>query len=309
LPHYWRKKATLVKTEVTYGTDPTPTGAANAMIIVNARLSTVGNEVSRDLDQPYMGAQPTLNTGVHREFSGEFEIAGSGAAGTAPKWGPLMRALKHAETITAMTDVKYSPVHTAMESATIYFNVDERRYKLLGFRGKLTGKIAMGEVPRFGFTGKGLFVDCTDTALPLLTLTGWVDPITVSKLNTPTFTVNGVALKMRSFEFDNGGQVNFRELVGQEEVVVTDHAMSGRFDVERPLLSAINFDNLAKNRTKVPIVLEHGGTAGNIVRFDAATAELGWPEGSEFQGIVHDTVPFRAIPTSAGNDDYLITVK
>lgn len=309
MSHFWRKKAVLLKIESVYGTDPTPTGMANAILIVNAKLSVAAGEVSRNLDQPFMGAQGSLYTGVHYEFSGEFEMQGSGDHDEAPAWGPLMRALKHAEVVdTDGHKVTYSPISTALESATIYFNIDGRRFKLVGFRGKLTGKIGMGDVPRFGFTGKGLFLAWTDTALPTVDTSAFLEPLVVNKANTPTFTVNGVALKLKSLDFDNGGKVEMRELVGQEEIVVTDHEMMGNFDVERPLIATIDLQALCKARTSVPIQVIHGTVAGKIVQIDWDAAQLGFPESTESQGIVHDQVKFRALPTD-GNDDYLITVK
>ena len=58
---FWRQKVLLVKTEATYGTDPTPTGAANAIQAIDMKLMPMeGRDQSRELDLPNMGAQSTI---------------------------------------------------------------------------------------------------------------------------------------------------------------------------------------------------------------------------------------------------------
>ena len=62
------------------------------------------------------------------------ELAGSGTAGTAPRYGALLQACGLSETIVASTSVTYAPVSSAFSSATIYFNNDGIRHILTGCR-------------------------------------------------------------------------------------------------------------------------------------------------------------------------------
>ena len=79
-------------------------------------LGEIGRMFKRDPLSPiraYFGNSEQLPAGIHSELDFEVELAGSGAAGTAPAWGPLIRACGMSETITAATDVKYAPVEWA----------------------------------------------------------------------------------------------------------------------------------------------------------------------------------------------------
>jgi hypothetical protein len=93
MPLLIRKSLILVKTEVTYGVDPTPTGAADAVLVRNLAVTPLQSDVvSRDLIRPYMGASEQLlaNTRVQCTFS--VELAGSGTAGTAPRYDAALKA-------------------------------------------------------------------------------------------------------------------------------------------------------------------------------------------------------------------------
>lgn len=88
-----RLQVVLAKIETTYGTDPTPTGAANAIQVRNLTVSPIAADtVSRDLIRSYLGESDQLLANIHKEMTFEVEVAGAGAAGTAPAYGPLLRA-------------------------------------------------------------------------------------------------------------------------------------------------------------------------------------------------------------------------
>ena len=185
---YFRNRAILAKPETVYGTDAVPTGAANAMQLTNVVFNpSVGEEVSRDLVVPYMGHQGVILTGSYATLSGECEIAGSGAPGTAPAWGPLTRACAFQEVISAGVDVQYKPISAAQESVSIYFNVDGVRHVLLGARGTKTFGFTPKQIPRWQYSFSGLLGTISDASLPAVTLTGFIKPVPVNKachLNT-----------------------------------------------------------------------------------------------------------------------------
>ena len=65
---YWRKKAILAKIETVYATDPTPTGAANAMVISDVEITPLdGEEVERNNVQPYFGNNDKIGRASCRE--------------------------------------------------------------------------------------------------------------------------------------------------------------------------------------------------------------------------------------------------
>src|SRR4051812_24601894 len=115
-PMFWRLMVLLAKVEGAYATDPTLTGAANAILAKNISVKPMeGQDVSRDLIRPYLSNQGTIPTGLHVVIDFDTEIAGSGVAGTAPAWGVLMRGAGCAQVIVADTSVTYSPITDSME--------------------------------------------------------------------------------------------------------------------------------------------------------------------------------------------------
>lgn len=99
-----RNRTLLAKIESVYGTDPTPTGSANAMLVKNLEVQPLSAElVSRDLIVPYLGNSDTLIAARFATINFEVEMAGSGAAGTAPAYGPLLRACGFAQSLPQIT--------------------------------------------------------------------------------------------------------------------------------------------------------------------------------------------------------------
>lgn len=88
-PINWKSKTLLIKPEgATYGVDPVPTGAANAILATDVQLQPMeGEDVSRNLELPWMAAQSTKNVALRAVLTFTVELAGSGTAGTPPAWG------------------------------------------------------------------------------------------------------------------------------------------------------------------------------------------------------------------------------
>ena len=110
MPLLTRKRLIAAEIESIYGTDPTP-GAANAILVRDLNITPMQSDVvNRDLVRPYLGASEQLlaNTRVGCTFS--VELAGSGTAGTAPRFGSVLRACGLAETA-------YTPAVTGTAAA------------------------------------------------------------------------------------------------------------------------------------------------------------------------------------------------
>ena len=81
----------LAKKEGVYGADAAPTAAANGILTRNFQGKPVDvDQVNRNLDSGAYGARASKPSNERRTFSYEVEIAGSGAAGTAPAWMELL---------------------------------------------------------------------------------------------------------------------------------------------------------------------------------------------------------------------------
>jgi hypothetical protein len=93
----------LCKIEPTPGTDSVPTGAANAVLLRGQPSLTPLDMVQdeRNLLLPYFGNQGSMPSVAFGKLDFEFELAGSGTAGAAAPYGPILRACAVSETLTA----------------------------------------------------------------------------------------------------------------------------------------------------------------------------------------------------------------
>lgn len=308
MARYVKKLALLAKIESTYGTDPTPTGAANAIQVLDVSFTPLeGQEESRDIVTPFMGHPGVILTGIHQMIEFGVEIAGAGAAGDVPGYGVLLRSCGLSETVTEDTDVVYAPVSEGFEGATLYYVLDGVRHIMLGCRGNVTMDFTSKRIPRFRFRMLGLLGTVSDQALPETTFTGFATPVPVSKANT-TFSLHSYAGATESVSFDLGNQVEPRLVINHESIEITDRRASGSAVMEATTLATKNWQTIALGHTAGALALAHGTAAGNIVEIDAASAQIGRYSESVSQGILHNTLPLMFKPDE-GDDDILITVK
>lgn len=305
----WKSKTLLAKIETTYGTDPTPTGAANAVLAMNVSINPMeGQDVKRDVERPYFGADPTIPAGVHTTLEFDVELVGSGTLGTAPAWGPLLRMCSVAEVITAGTKVEYNPITNNPESGTIYFQADTTRHLLTGVRGTAQIKLSAQGIPMIHFVMIGLYSTPTEQAIPTVSFTAWQAPQIASKLNTPTFTIGGAAFVLRDLSIDLGNQVEPRMLIGSESIQVTDKDESISVTVEAVPVTTYNPYTIAQNQTLQALQLIHGTVAATRVKFDATSIQQARPTGYQAnQNIIEWPLKFTPLPT-AGNDQWKITL-
>jgi hypothetical protein len=307
-----RKRIILAKEEVSYGTDPTPTGAANAILVRNLETKPFDGElVARNLVRPYLGNYENLTGAFRGTVDLEVELAGSGAAGTAPKWGPLLKACGMNETLTPATDATYafnSDVDT-MKSLTLYVNHDGVLHEFNGARGNFEINLEAKQIPFLKFSFVGLFVPVVDGALPTADYSGFQTPLTVNDANTPNFTLHGFEAAMQSFSFDAGNQIVHRSLVNSDKVLRTDRLSSGACSIEAVPVATKDWWTLVRNNTLGALNVVHGVTPGNIVQLTSARVQLIAPEYSDSDSVLMTDFDLSFIPSSAGNDEFSIVVK
>lgn len=306
---FFRKMATLAKIEATYGVDAVPTGALNAIQMNDVTVEPMaGEEVSRDLYLPWLGNQGVELVGSYGKIEGSVELAGSGTAGTAPAYGPLLRACALSETIVALTSVDYQPVSAGFEAATLYFNLDGVLHVLLGARGSVSLTLAPKQIPRLRFSLSGLLGPITDVALPAVTLTAFKRPLIVSKVNTPVHTLHGAAIVAESIAFDLANQVEPRFLIGDESVEIVDRKSTGTAVIEAGSVASKDWFGIARARTRGTLLVTHGLVAGNIIDISAPAVEIGRPSYGQTQGITNLSIPLM-LCSSAGDDEIKISVR
>jgi hypothetical protein len=299
-----RKRLIQVKKESTYGTDSTPAGT-DALLVRNLEITPIeADVVSRDLIRNYLGNSPQLLANTRASITFQVELAGSGTAGTAPRYGAILQACGLSETIVASTSVTYAPVSSSFSSATIYFNNDGIRHILTGCRGTFTMNAEVGQIPTLDFTMVGVYNAPTDTALPTTTYSAQASPLIFREGNTSAFQFFSYAGCLQSVSFDIGNETVYRELVGcTKEVLITNRAASGTVMLEAPALATKDFFGLAQTETTGNLTFLHGTTAGNRATFTAGQCDISNPTYGDQDGVQMLSVPYVATPTTAGNDE------
>jgi hypothetical protein len=304
----WNTKILLAKIEATYGTDSVPVAATDAILAREVALTPMeGSDVSRDLETPWMGPDATLPAELHARLSFRVELAGSGTAGTAPRWSALMRACGCAEVISAGISVTYNPVTDAHQSVTFYLWIGGTRYVLRGARGTARIEISAQGIPYIVFEFWGLFSQPTDVARTSPTLTGWPAPQLASDTNTPTFTLGGADHILRSLTFNLGNTVEPRLLINSEEMWITDKAETVEWQMEAVPLATWNPYALAAAQTTVAAIIAHGVGAGRVCTLNLPRLQVQRPQVTGAQNIKEWSL--RGIPLpNAGNDQWTLVL-
>lgn len=305
MPQYWRNKTLLFKTEVTYGTDSVPTGAANAILATDFTLSPMeGQDTSRELELPFMGAQGTVPTGVHAKIAFKVELKASGTAGTPPVIGPLLRACAFAEVIVAATSVTYNRVSSGFGSATIYFNVDGTLYTLNGARGTGVLRVNKQGIVYIEFEFWGQFVQPVAQTVPTLTLGTQLSqfPLVANRVNTPVFTIGGTTHVLHTLSLNFGNTVEPRMPIGPEEIVIPMIAESLETQIDAVPLATLNPFALASTGATSAIILQHGVAAGQRCTLNVPRAQARRPGNPvNSQGVVEWPLGWVPLPMN-GND-------
>lgn len=315
-----RNTAILAKAETTYGTDAVPTGGSNAMLVSNVDVTPLENNlVDRALIRAYMGGSEQLVGTRYKRVKFDVEAVGSGTAGTAPGWGPLVRACGMAETVTASTRVDYLPITSAMESASIYYYDDGLLHKLLGARGTFQLELKQGGIPKFTFDFIGIDGGDTAASNPSTTLTAFQTPETVVDANSgdvtfgathsssgaPALTGGTIYPSLGLEGIDLGHSVNFQPLLGGESVEITDRAAQGNVTLDLTAAQEVSFAATVKAASTQTVGMTHGTVAGRkLLVFMPAVQLINWKK-AELNGKRLVGYDLRINPSS-GNDELRI---
>jgi hypothetical protein len=253
-----------------------------------------------------MGSVPVA---IHAEISFEVELAGAGAAGTAPKYGVLLRGAAFSETITAGTSVAYAPVSNSMEFVTLHYNLDGVLYKMTDAKGTVSFELNAKGIPVMKFKFIGLYSTPTDATLPVgVDYSGFKDPAAVNKQNTPTASLHGVPGKVQSISVDMANQLVYRNLIGVEGIEIPDRQPTGSFVMELDTVATKDWYTTIEKGTLGTLSVIHGKTAGNIVELAAPKVQVLDPSFSDSDGIVMLTTKLDIQPNT-GNDELVLTVR
>lgn len=300
----------LAEIESTYGTDPTPTGAANAILVRSLEITPIqADVVERQLVRGFMGNFEAILAFQRVEMTFEVELAGSGTAGTAPAWGPIMKACGATETIVADTSVTYAPRSSSFDSVTFYYYTDGLRHKVTGARGSFSINATVGEIPTISFSFQGIYNAPDDSANPTPTYQNQAKPVLFKQGNTTAQQLFSYAGAVESFTFDLNAELVYRELVGSSrEVLYNDRKPSGTVVLEAELIATHDYFGDITGTSTGNNTFQHGQTGGNIATFSAPQTDITGLSYSDSSGIQMLNVEYNATPTDGGNDEWSLAM-
>ncbi|MBC8095036.1 MAG: hypothetical protein H7Y43_04415 [Akkermansiaceae bacterium] len=221
----------LAKIESAYGTDPTPTTAANLIAVARSSVNFNAqfDHLARMILDGTLGKVAGHNVLPRITLSFDVEMRGnrttgatdtditSGASAQAVEIDPLLRACDLAATYTAETTdgardgyVTYKPTVPSDEGAsvTFYFYSGSKLHKITGAKGNLKASMTAGQMGVFSFEFSGLYNAPTDASIPGSPV--WLDT------KPPTFiaagsTVGSFTPVFQKLDFDLGNQVQRRD--------------------------------------------------------------------------------------------------
>ena len=303
-----RKRVILIEAESSYGTDPTPSATAVVLVRDLSITPQSSDVVNRDVVRPYLGASEQLLANTRVECTFSVELAGSGTAGTAPRYGSALKACGFSETVASGTSVTYAPVSSSFTSVTIHYNVDGVRHIVTGCRGTFVLNAAVGEIPSIDFSFTGIYNAPTDTALPTVTYGNQATPLVFKNGNTSGFSLLSYSGALMNITMDVGNSLVYRELVGgTKEVLITDRAANGSVTIEAPTLSQKDYFTAAlTDSTLGNLAFLHGTTAGNKVQLTSSKVDIGDVAYGEADGVTMLEIPYTLVPSAANNELSLI---
>jgi hypothetical protein len=255
----------LAKVEASYGVDPTPTAALNAILCEEPEIETIAKKLERNHTRSNYGANVPVNVGEGCKITFGTEVKGSGALGVAPEIGPLLRACNFTETINAGVDVDYDPnsAGSAGESVTLYFYRHDLLHKVVGCRGTFKLEVKAGEYGKLNFEFTGIYAGAIDGSIPSQTVNQTLPPVFVSA----SLSIDSYAAVVENLSIDIGNEIGKRPdanaATGILEYFIKDRKASAEIDPEVVALATKDFHAMWENSSQVAFAATIGQTGGN----------------------------------------------
>ena len=285
-----------------YGAATTTTQAITS-INRSGATATVVTPAAHNLQT---GDRITISGATQTEYNGEFQVTVTNATTFtyAVTGTPVSPATG---TPVINTSRVYNPVSINFPSITLYYNVDGLLHRLTGCRGSFEINVETTQIPVLRFSFTGLYNAPSDTASPSTNFANFQIPQVANTANTPSFSLFGFQGFMQSMTLNLTNEVNYRTLIGLEEVTLVDRRPAGTFVFEAPTVAQRDYWTSANTGTTGAMSLLHGSRNGFRVRLDAPRVSIGNPTYQSDNGVELLSIPFTAAP-SVGNDDLTITV-
>lgn len=303
----FQQRGLSLKIETTEGTDSSPTRTANAFRLLNGTSGLEAEKLERDLDRPQWGAKPFVPVGLYGFIEGDMEIVPAATGGTSAPIAPVLKIASFAETLVSGPPAlaRYTPIATAIPSATAYFQHAGVKRIITGARAKLSA-ISM-EIKKYAMCKVRIEGNCADpTELTMPTdydYSSFQDPLPINTENF-TLSVNGFNVDGLMLQVDLNTEMKVKEHSEARIARISDRLPSGIVRFYRPAFTSLNPWALHRAGTTIAIVGTNNltGSGARQVLLSVGKAQLEQPKEVEVDGDVAYECPFVCLP-NAGNDE------
>lgn len=317
----FRKRAVLLKQEVTEGVDSTPTGATDAVLLMDGQSSTEVDIVEREIDRPFFTNNAFGTTNRRAVIEGMFELfppATPGAASTsdaacAPLLLPAgMAVVKNLPQKTT----RYNPASSAIPSSTAYWHQNDILIRALGCRHNIS---SLGIQIGNRFSGQvriqGSYDAVQASSLPSATLYTNVPPFathrnTVAHITNPAGGAD-LLVWAKSLQIDFGNELGSKEYSSIKVNQISDRRATFTMRIARTALADFNPWTVRDAGTIIGLKMrtfnnEHPTTPVGLYSELGVRGQI---EGVQIVDIDGDTgfeLTGRCVASNAGGDDFYI---
>ena len=309
----------MVKLQTAEGSAATPDGTNDAMWVESFTATHNTNMIERaPYLRPYAGAVGRDQGTETISFAFDVPLDGSGTAGTAPAFSDLLRACRAAETVSAGNRVEYTPISTANEFATVYYEEDGIRYAATDCIGTMDIRMLVGEVAKLHFEMTGIKASAAAQTLSTPVLTAWRPGLLVTDANSgdfllgPTYSAgalsSGTAYPSRGLEMASADALAFTELLGGNRMDYDGRASTLKTTLDLTVAQEVTFRTALAAGTETTFGITHGTTAGRIIVLYGPKARPADIQPTAVNGRRLFEVSYDLLP-SAGNDEWRLVVR
>ena len=318
-----RLQTILAKTESSYGTDPTPTVGANAMMprVFDANSPKIGEIEKPRVDAKHRTVGKQIGS-ISIPIKAEFELVGrTDSPLTEPQFGPFLKACGMVVAGTGGPPVD-TQTYTfsslaAQSSVTIYEyrfeqggagDALQHEYNGCRFAWEIAGGVDAPCV--ITFNGEGLWGGITDGTPTVASLAFDDEVLDGANGKACTFTIGGVSTDIKSFTIKSGRETMRRDSIlgahGVKEIFVTAKpGFVNEVSLDREVQLVADRDHWSRmlaDTTKFAWSLSWSSAAGATVTISGSKLQEG-AFSYEDDGILRLKQTFYACDSSDTGDD------
>lgn len=294
------------KVETTEGTAISLAGADANNLIMDPKFDADVPMFARQFINNSLSPHKQIATTRGGSIAFKCEVKGSGAAGTAPALGKLLRACGFGETVVGATSVTYAPKSAIADVPTLTLATyrDGVRKAIKGARGNVKYSAKSGEPGVLEFEFMGVYDAVTDASI--LTPSG-IETTIPQPLLSAAFSVAGFSAFVSQIAFDMANVLERRGDIntasGFISTLLTGREPKGSFDPEDELVATHDFYGRWLANMTGSLTWKHGATAGNICTFTAPAVQYTKIGEGDRNGIATLATDFLMARSDAAGDD------